>query len=89
MTAAIRRSPQVEGRAALRGLGGALRFAVLAAVVWVLVNSYWPDEWTEPDEQTRQQITLVVSGVLVALAAAAAFALPRRHHDALEPVLVG
>jgi len=64
----IRRSPQVEGRAALGRLGGALKFGVPAAVVWVVVNSYWPDEWTEPDEQMRQQIALVVCGLLAALA---------------------
>jgi hypothetical protein len=66
--AEIRRTPRVEGRAALRELWHALKFAVLAAAVWVIVNSYWPDEWKEPDEQTRQELTLVVSGVLAVFA---------------------
>jgi deazaflavin-dependent oxidoreductase (nitroreductase family) len=66
--AEIRRIPQVEGRAALRELVGVLKFAVPSAVVWVGVNRLWPDEWTEPDEQTRQQIALAVSGLLVVFA---------------------
>jgi hypothetical protein len=63
-----RRIPQVEGRAAIRGLVSGLKFMVPAAAILVSVNWFWPDEWKEPDERTRQQIALAVSGLLALFA---------------------
>ena len=64
----IRRDPHVEGRAAVIELGRGLLWTGLAAAVWIAVRSYWPEEWTEPDESTRDRIVLVASGVLGLLA---------------------
>jgi len=66
--AEFRDDPRIEGRAALGDLGYALIFGVLAAAVWVGVNSYWPAQWVQPDKPTRDRIVLIVSGVLVVLA---------------------
>ena len=63
-----RRDPHVEGRAALVELGRAVLWAGLATAVWIAVRSYWPEEWTEPDESTRERIVLVGSGVLAVFA---------------------
>ena len=64
----FRRIPQVEGRHARRELVSALKWAVLAAAVWVSVSRFWPDEWTDPDEQQREQVALAVSGLLAVFA---------------------
>ena len=64
----IRRDPRIEGRAALIELGRGLLWAALAIAVWVAVRSYWPEEWTEPDESTRDRIVLIACGVLGVLA---------------------
>jgi multisubunit Na+/H+ antiporter MnhB subunit len=64
----IRRDPHVEGRAALIELGRGLVWAGLATAVWIAVHSYWPEEWTEPDESTRDRIVLIACGVLGLLA---------------------
>ena len=66
--AEFRRDPHTEGRAALGELGRALLDGVLAAAVWVSVNSYWPAQWLQPDKPTRDWIVLIVSGFLVVLA---------------------
>ena len=66
--AEFRRDPHTEGRAAFRELRRALVYAVLAAAVWVSVNSYWPAQWSQPDKPRRDQIVLITCGVLVVLA---------------------
>src|SRR6266568_4135936 len=68
VVAEFRRDPHIEGRAALSELGRALFSSVLAAAVWVSVNSYWPAEWAQPDKPTRDRIVLVVTGLLVVVA---------------------
>jgi hypothetical protein len=64
----IRRNPHVEGRAAVIELGRGLLWAGLATAVWIAARSYWPEEWTEPDESTRDRIVLVACGIMTVLA---------------------
>jgi hypothetical protein len=64
----VRRDPHVEGRAALIELGRGLLWTGLASAVWIAVRSYWPEEWTEPDESTRDRIVLVACGIMALLA---------------------
>jgi hypothetical protein len=67
--AEFRRDPHGEGRAALGDLGRAVLFGVIAAAAWTAASSYWPTEWTEPDESTRDRIVLYACGGLGLLAA--------------------
>jgi MFS family permease len=68
----------------IRELGGVFGVAVLTSIFSVHGSFATPDAFVD-----GLKPAMYVGGVLVALAAAAAFALPRRHQDALEPVLVG
>jgi hypothetical protein len=65
----FRRDPRVEGRAALVELGRTVLWGGLAVAVLVVVPAYWPEEWTEPDEATRDRIVLIAGGVLIVFAA--------------------
>ena len=66
--AEFRRDPHTEGRAAFGELRRALGYAVLAAAVWVSVNSYWPAKWVQPDKPRRDRIVLIICGLLVVVA---------------------
>jgi len=68
----------------IRELGGVFGVAVLTSIFSAHGSFATPAVFVD-----GLKPAMYVGGVLVALAAAAAFALPRRHHDALEPVLVG
>src|SRR5215207_5811226 len=65
----FRGDPHVEGRAARVDFGRALLWGVLAAAVWIAIPTYWPEEWTEPDEETHDRIVLVAGAVLTVFAA--------------------
>jgi EmrB/QacA subfamily drug resistance transporter len=68
----------------IRELGGVFGVAVLTSIFSAHGSFATPEVFVN-----GLKPAMVVGGVLVALAAAAAFALPRRQRDALEPVLVG
>jgi hypothetical protein len=66
---ATRREPGVERSRALQGLRGAALYAALAAAVWWGAERAWPDEWLEPDVETRDRIVRIAAGALAAVAA--------------------
>ncbi len=69
MTDDFRRDPRVEGRITLVEFGRTLLWGSLAVVVLVVVPAFWPEEWTEPDESTRDRIVLIAGAVLTVFAA--------------------
>jgi MFS family permease len=68
----------------IRELGGVFGVAILTSIFSAHGGFASPQVFVDGLKPAME-----VGGVLVALAAAAAFALPRRNRGALEPVLVG
>lgn len=57
--ATTRREPSVERREAFRCFVGVVVYGALAIALVTQARRYWPDEWTEPDTQTRDRIAVI------------------------------